>query len=256
MRPSVFQRLRRLWAIVGSLAFIGFVGWCLIAYRAKPEAAQALESDTLVTVVAGPGSWTFVPRAPSAHGVNLVFLAGALVDPRAYAPLLHEVAGRGYRAYLLALPWRGAFGRADGPEFQEEVRTLMDTVPGSWVVAGHSRGAKIAALVSLDPPPRQTALILVGSTHPRDFSLAQSRLAVTKIYGTRDGVAPAPRVLAHRALLPATTVWVAIAGGNHHQFGAYGFQPGDRRATISAAQQQALTLEAMLTALATAPAAR
>lgn len=253
MRSTFLQRLRRLWAIVGSLAFVGFVGWCLLAYRAQPEAARALQSDSLVLVTAGPGSWLFTPRDTAGRRVNLVFLSGALVDPEAYAPLLHRIASHGYRTYLLALPWRGAFGKADGPEFLEQVRSLMDTVPGTWVVAGHSRGAKIAALVSQEPPPRQTALILVATTHPRDFSLAQSRLVVTKIYGTDDGVAPVSKILANRALLPATTTWVPIEGGNHHQFAAYGFQPGDSWAGIDAATQQALTLQAFLKALATAP---
>ncbi len=252
MTSTFLQKLRRIWATLGSIAFVGFVGWCLIAYRAKPEAAAALQSDSLVLVTVSDGSWTFAPKDTSARRVNLVFLSGALVDPRAYAPLLHQVAAHGYRTYLLALPWRGAFGKADGPDFVDRVRGLMDTIPGTWVVAGHSRGAKIAALVSQAPPPRQTALILIGTTHPRDFSLGQSRLRVTKIYGTADGVAPAAKVLANRSLLPPATRWVTIEGGNHHQFGAYGFQPGDSWATISAARQQELTLQAMLQALATA----
>lgn len=245
----LLHRLRRIWAVAGSVAFVGFIGWCLLAYRASPEARRGLDSDSLVTVTAGQDFWVFSPRTAGAHRVHLVFLSGALVDPVAYAPLLHRLAAHGYPAYLLALPWRGAFGMADGEEFLDQVRTLMDTIPGAWVVAGHSRGAKIAALLSRQPPPRQAALVLVGTTHPRDFSLAGSRLAVTKLYGTADGVAPAKTVLANAALLPSSTHWVAIEGGNHHQFGYYGFQPGDRWASISRAQQQEQTLRALLDAL-------
>jgi pimeloyl-ACP methyl ester carboxylesterase len=171
------------------------------------------------------------------------------VDPVAYAPLLHAVAAHGYPTHLLALPWRGAFGRADGEEFLDPARSVMDTVPGPWVVAGHSRGAKIAALLARQPSARLAGLILLGTTHPRDFSLADSRLAVTKVYGTDDGVAPAADVLANAALLPPSTHWVRIQGGNHNQFGYYGFQPGDHWASISRAEQQAATLAAMLAAL-------
>ena len=249
LSSPLLHRLRRIWAVAGSLAFVGFVGWCLLAYRALPEAKRGLDSDSLVTVTPGPDLWVFSPRTAGEHRVHLVFLSGALVDPVAYAPLLHQLAAHGYPVYLLALPWRGAFGKADGEEFLDQVRTLMDTIPGTWVVAGHSRGAKIAALVSRNPAPRQTALVLVGTTHPRDFSLAGSRLAVTKLYGTADGVAPAKTVLANAALLPSSTHWVAIDGGNHHQFGYYGFQPGDSWASISRAQQQEQTLRALLDAL-------
>lgn len=242
MASALLQRIRRIWATLGTIAFVGFVTWCLIAYRASPTARAGLLTDSLVTVTPGSGYWLFSPLAPRVPPVRLVFLSGALVDPVAYVPLLHAVAARGFAVYLFALPWRGAFGRADGDEFQDRIRSFMDTLPGAWVVAGHSRGAKIAALLARQPTTRMTGLILLGSTHPRDFSLADTRLAVTKVYGTKDGVAPEGAVLAKAAHLPPSTHWVAIEGGNHNQFGYYGFQPGDHFATITRGAQQAATL--------------
>jgi pimeloyl-ACP methyl ester carboxylesterase len=247
-RP-LWPLIRRIWATLGSIAFIGFVLWCLVAYRASAEAKAGLNSDALVTVARGDGWWTFSPARPLEPPLTLLFLAGALVDPEAYAPLMHQVAAHGHPAHLIALPWRGAFGRADGEDFLDALRSFMDTIPGRWVVAGHSRGAKIAALLARQPTPRMAGLILLGTTHPRDFSLADTRLTVTKIYGTRDGVAPADKVLANASLLPPATTWVPIEGGNHHQFGYYGFQPGDRWASVSRMEQQAQTLAAMLSAL-------
>lgn len=202
-----------------------------------------------MVVTQGDGWWTFTPTLRREPPVSLLFLSGALVDPEAYAPLLLALAAHGFPSHLLALPWRGAFGRADGEEFLDHARSFMDTIPGPWLIAGHSRGAKIAALLARQPTPRMTGLILLGSTHPRDFSLRDTRLAVTKIYGTADGVAPPHKVLANASLLPASTRWVPIEGGNHNQFGYYGFQPGDRWASIARAEQQAATLTAMLSAL-------
>jgi hypothetical protein len=54
---------------------------------------------------------------------------------------------------------------------------------------------------------------------------------------------------ANAYLLPAATYWIEIEGGNHAQFGYYGMQLGDNRATISREQQQTLTVQAILTAL-------
>jgi hypothetical protein len=45
-------------------------------------------------------------------------------------------------------------------------------------------------------------------------------------------------------LLPADAAFVAIEGGNHSQFGAYGLQPGDNAAGISAAEQLDQTVKA------------
>lgn len=251
----LLQRIRRIWATLGLVAFVGFVAWCLIAYRANEEARAALASDSRVTVTAADGLWTFIPTQADSRRASIAFLPGALVDSVAYAPLLHAIAAKGYPAYLFDLPWRGAFGQADGEDFLKHVRSLMEKSPGPWIAAGHSRGAKIAALLARRPPQAMTGLILIGSTHPRDFSLADTRLAVTKIYGTADGVASADDVLANATLLPASTRWVAIEGGNHHQFGYYGFQPGDHFASITRDEQQAATLAAVLSALDAAPPA-
>lgn len=47
------------------------------------------------------------------------------------------------------------------------------------------------------------------------------------------------------ALLPASTQWVKIEGGNHVQFGHYRHQLGDDAATISRAEQQTATENAL-----------
>jgi pimeloyl-ACP methyl ester carboxylesterase len=117
------------------------------------------------------------------------------------------------------------------------------------VVAGHSRGAVVAVNVAAAGPEGVAGLVLIGSSHPRDVSLASLRVPVTKIVGTRDGLASPEEVRANAHLLPATTRWVWIAGGNHSQFGWYGFQPGDHRARVSADSQHAATIGAVLAML-------
>jgi hypothetical protein len=72
---------------------------------------------------------------------------------------------------------------------------------------------------------------------------------VTKIYASEDGLASVAEVEANAYLLPSDTEWVLIEGGNHAQFGYYGWQFGDSRAQISREKQQALTLSAVLVAL-------
>ena len=118
-----------------------------------------------------------------------------------------------------------------------------------WVIAGHSRGGAVAARFVRESSRGVRALVLVGTSHPRDFSLAESGLLFTKILGTRDGVSPVEKSEENRHLLPPTCRWVLIEGGNHSQFGSYGFQPGDRFATVDRDRQQELTREAIVDAL-------
>ena len=93
-------------------------------------------------------------------------------------------------------------------------------------------------------------LALIGTTHPRDVDLYHSKIPVLKIYGTQDCVATVARVMANARLLPPSTTWVRIEGGNHRQFGYYGYQLGDCGATISRESQQRQTAAALISFLA------
>jgi len=119
----------------------------------------------------------------------------------------------------------------------------------TWVVAGHSRGGVIASRFARDGGPSLGGLVLIGTSHPRDFSLAHLTLPVVKILGTRDCVAEIEKSEANRHLLPPTARWITIDGGNHSQFGWYGFQPGDCWATIDRERQHAATMRVLLEVL-------
>jgi pimeloyl-ACP methyl ester carboxylesterase len=252
-RRQLWRYARRIWVTVGLAGTVVFVGWSLIAYRASDAARAALLSDSAVTVQHAGAIWSFVPvGAPSANPA-LIFFPGALVDPVAYAPLVHAAASAGFPSYIVELPRRGAFGGADDPSLERRLDQLLakpDT-PRRWVSAGHSRGAVVAAEFAATPRPGFSGLVLIGTTHPRDVDLSKLAIPITKVVGTRDGIAKPADVEANRAKLPVSTQWVWVEGGNHSQFGWYGFQPGDRRAHATAEAQRAAMTHAVLNALAT-----
>ncbi len=252
-RSDVWRRVRRLWAALGSVAFVGFTGWCLIAYRATDEGREALQAaGDGVTVTRGERHWRFTPSSGQPnHPVGLVFFAGSMVDPVAYAPLARAVATNGFPVLLMELPWRGAFGGADGGEVLAEARKAMGRVPTvhRWVIAGHSKGGAVAARFVHENATDVAGLVPIGTSHPRDFDLSGSSVPVTKVLGSQDGVAEVEKSERNRSKLPASARWVLIEGGNHSQFGYYGFQPGDRRASISREEQQRRTRAAVVSAL-------
>jgi pimeloyl-ACP methyl ester carboxylesterase len=252
MKPgSLWQRIRRIWVTLGIAATVIFFGWSLVAYRATPEAHAARRTDARVTVSNDRDAWRFQPGEGPVASVGLLFFPGSLVDPAAYAPLARAAAESGYVAVIVELPRRGAFGGADDPGVPARAREVMREPggPRRWVIAGHSRGAVVASALASAGVDSLAGLILIGTSHPRDVNLAGLAVPVTKIIGTRDGLASVSEVEANRHLLPATTRWVRVEGGNHSQFGWYGFQPGDRSATISADAQRAEMLAAVLATL-------
>jgi pimeloyl-ACP methyl ester carboxylesterase len=242
------RRLFRLaWLLLGS----GFLLYLVWSYRAAGVDPAVLASDGAVEVVEDAERIVFRPRGQHAAAA-LVFLPGAMVDPHAYAPLLHGIARQRHAVHLLKLPLRNAPFEAQRRAAVERVVALIGSERSvqRWIVAGHSLGGALAARMARDHAGRIAGLVLIGTSHPRDFDLSTLRIDVTKVSGTHDGLASPEEVKANARLLPAHTRWVEIAGGNHSQFGHYGLQLGDRRATVARDVQQDTTRRALLEALA------
>ncbi|MCB2294347.1 alpha/beta hydrolase [Clostridium algoriphilum] len=58
------------------------------------------------------------------------------------------------------------------------------------------------------------------------------------MYGTKYGFVGKDKIDESKKLLPTSTKWIPINGGNHSQNGWYGFQKGDNTATITRDEQQ------------------
>lgn len=84
-------------------------------------------------------------------------------------------------------------------------------------------------------------LILLAAYSTADLS--SSDLAVLAIYGSEDQVINQDKITEYRPMLPKDTIEKVIEGGNHAQFGHYGPQKGDGKATISMDDQEDITLE-------------
>ena len=185
------------------------------------------------------------------HRSALIFICGSGVHAHAYAPLLRPIAETGYPVFIVKLPYRFAPLASHKDEVIGRTLQLMAShleIP-RWVVAGHSLGGALAARVALSTRGRDVSFVLIGTTHPRDHDLSKLEARITKVYATNDGVAPVDGVMANRRLLPETTAWVEIKGGNHSQFGHYGHQLFDGIATITREAQQATTRQVLLDAL-------
>lgn len=243
---KLWSVVRRVWITAGLGATAIMVTWSVLAYRPSTEAMFAVASDAAVTVSHEEGVWRFEPAGvPSSPA--LVFFPGALVDPRAYAPLARAVSEEGHRVILIELPRRGAFGGAEAAELTIRINRVLASLGDSRsvVLGGHSRGAVIASETA-GRVRSLGGLVLIGTSHPRDVDLSGLEAPVTKIVGTRDGLATPAEVEINASFLPSHTRWIWVDGGNHSQFGWYGFQPLDRRPRIPAAEQRAIMIEGVL----------
>ncbi|WP_207505130.1 alpha/beta hydrolase [Telluribacter humicola] len=228
--------IRTVWVAAG----LGFMVWLWSGMQADGVGEEILRSDAAVEVTETEDYISFTPTSTSSK--VLLFYPGALVDPVAYAPLCRKVAASGCPVYLIKMPWRLALNGYTKPK---EIGLLGDTTK-QYLLAGHSQGAKMAAQFVYENPSLIDKLILLGTTHPRDIDLSTSQIPILKIQGTHDGVAAVEEMNRNKSKLPSTTKYVLIEGGNHTQFGFYGYQLGDSEASISREQQQQMVLDSII----------
>jgi dienelactone hydrolase len=225
------------------IAIGGFILWAETPAPPGPAALAALESDELVYVFPREDYIVFYPAICEAqiaeenatgqqHLIKgLIFYPGGRVDYRAYAPALRKIAEQGIIVFLVRVRLNLAF-------FDIEAGApLLEKTEGVdlWAAGGHSLGGVAASIFAQNHP--EVRGLVFWASYPADDSLKTAGLPVVSIYATLDGLSTPERINESRALLPFNAGFIPIEGGNHAQFGDYGFQDGDNPASISAESQ-------------------
>jgi len=165
--------------------------------------------------------------------------------------LLRPIADSGYPVFIVKLPLWFAPLESHKIATLERVQLVIakHTEIAQWALSGHSLGGALVCRMATQNPQWLSAIILIGTTHPKSDDLSSLRIPATKVYGSNDGVAPSGKIQANNHLLPKQTKWVLIKGGNHSQFGHYGHQLGDGTPRISRIEQQKITRTAIFESL-------
>jgi hypothetical protein len=210
-------------AVVVILAVV-FLVWANVVMQGTRSAALQVWRDDRVSVRDAGDAVVMTPTS-SADGRGIVFIPGAKVDPYAYLATFREVVASGTTVVITKPTLHLAFfDTRPLATFQAHAPTVR-----TWAVGGHSLGGVRACQLAKDAD----GLLLLGSYCAEDVS--RSYVDVLSVSGSRDGLSTPAKVAAARHLLPTTATVTEIRGANHAEFGAYGDQPGDGRATISRA---------------------
>lgn len=165
----------------------------------------------------------------------IIFYPGGKVEYKAYLPLLNELSKEGFFCVLKKVPFNLAVldvNAADG---------IKDDYPGikNWYIAGHSLGGSMAASYISKHADEYKGLILLASYSTSDLS--ETGLRVLSVYGSNDGVMQKDKYEKYFNNLPENTKEKVIEGGNHCNFGDYGFQKGDNPSNIDSKIQAQIT---------------
>lgn len=222
------------------IGVLGMLIWVKTGtYSARAVALSALESTDRVTITQDEFI-AFTPVEKTETG--LIFYPGGLVEPTAYAPILHRIAERGVLVVIIPMPLNLAIlntGAADA---------VIDDYPhiATWNLSGHSLGGASAAIFAENNPSEIAAIALWDSYPPDSADLSDNPIAALSIFGTTNDFPNTDNFDDKRHLLPANTIFVGIEGASHAQFGDYGPQQGDVVASISLAEQHDKVAEIML----------
>lgn len=228
--------------ILIGLIIISFILWTTSYYKATDETLAVFQSDSSVTVESGKYI-TFTPKIKTDTG--FIFYPGGKVSEDAYAPLCKSIAREGYKVVIVPMPLKLAvFGKNKATDVESSYPEIKN-----WAIGGHSLGGVMAASYAYTNPSSIKALILYAS-YPQDSNnMSTQNIKVISIWGSKDGVADISKIKAAEKLLPKNSIFQSIEGGNHSQFGNYGFQKGDNLSTISASQQQKIAVKSTVTVL-------
>ncbi len=177
---------------------------------------------------ANEGIYIITPQEPT--DTALIFYPGAKVEAVAYLPLLEKITEQaGIITVLVEMPFNMAF-------FDINAATeIMQSMPEieHFYIGGHSLGSAMASTYAEANSEELEGLIVLGGYVYGDYPPERS----LTVYGTFNSEL--------EEYITYTENIVIIEGGNHAQFGDYGRQAGDPDATISAEQQEDITVDAI-----------
>ncbi|MCF0259343.1 MAG: alpha/beta hydrolase [Erysipelotrichaceae bacterium] len=167
------------------------------------------------------------------EGTAMIFYPGGLVEAEAYAPLMMDLADGGMDCFLIQQPFHLAFLGID--RAQKVIDDYKDSY-SSWYMGGHSLGGVGASFFASSHLDELDGIALLASYST--VPLHKEGFKAVTIYGSNDHILDLQQLQDNLKNLPKDSEVIEIPGGNHCQFGDYGFQKGDGKASISAAEQQ------------------
>jgi len=243
-------RLRKYVRVLFPLFGVSFTIWMIWGYQTQGVPEDTLLTNAAVKVTDDETAIHFQPLIRK-RATGIVFLPGGMVDPVAYTALLKSLASASHPAHLIRLPLRCACTASQiSTIFAQITATVNANRDTRWFLAGHSRGAMLATRFARESASDVAGLVLIGTTHPRDFDLSAVPLKVTKISGGNDGIASPAAIRANARLLPPATTWIEIPGANHAQFGYYRYQLLDGSPSITRDVQQVALFNAVRRSIA------
>lgn len=212
-----------------TVSIIGFGIYVSIHYEASAFAKEYVK-ETDITIE--ESNKYIVCGDKDVAKIGYIFYPGAKVDAQAYLPYMIDIVKE---SDVLCVVVKPLFRLAILD--QNLSNRVIESFPEveHWAIGGHSLGGVVATAYAKDNS-KIDGLLLLASYPNNDISKA--KFPVLSITASKDTVINMSKYHNAKDMLPKTTIFKNIDGGNHGQFGSYGHQNGDSNATISEEKQR------------------
>lgn len=221
---------------------IGIAVTIIVLISAAFLIAKQVEYEPSKTAEEAADNSTFVDDTYKFQGdvskPVIIFYPGALVNPKSYSIWASTLAKNGYTVYIAKFPLNLAVVDANAAKRVQSNH--------SYIIGGHSLGGTMAARYAAKNTKELRGVFFLASYPEKKGNLRNVKEPVLSITGSNDGVLNKTNYKKAKKLLPKSTDYVEINGGNHAGFGSYGKQKGDNKAEISNADQQRVIADILL----------
>ena len=197
-------------------------------YSASENAKSYLKSDEVVNLDINQHYYCFDNK--DNDDTAIIFYSGAKVDPVSYSPLCSNIAHMGVDVYLIKMPLYFPLLNMNAAD-----RIISLNKHNNIYMMGHSLGGTTAALYLSKTNNTSLEGIIFLASYPN--KKLDDSLRCLSIYGASDKVLNKTEYNKNTSNFPTGYVEVIIEGGNHSNFGDYGFQRGDGKSSISKNEQ-------------------
>lgn len=221
-------------AVILLLAFGGFYFWSQQTYKPSKEMYSLVGKVN----TDHEHNWdVFEPLKNKETGI--ILYPGAKVEPEAYSYFAKGLAKDGYTVIIPNIKFNFALLDVNKAE---QVIESYPTIK-NWYVGGHSLGGVAAASFAYENLNKIDGIIFLGSYPNNSNDFSDLNVPILSLYAENDGLSTISKIEETKHLLSQDTTMYEVLGGNHAQFGMYGKQKGDKKATITAKQQQDKIIE-------------
>ena len=219
------------------LTFLFVLSYFAFNYPASKNAKRYLKSDEVINLNINQ-HWYYFDNKEN-DDTAIIFYSGAKVDPAAYSPLCNNIAHMGIDVYLMKMPLYFPLLNMNAAD---QVASLNKH--HNLYMMGHSLGGTTAALyLSKAKYTSYKGIIFLASYPNKKLNDSYKCLS---IYGTNDSVLNKKEYNKNISNFPVNYKEVIIEGGNHSNFGDYGFQRNDGEASISKEEQINITKQEVI----------